>query len=58
MQKKMNPNIDLEDMAYLTRWRPQDNTKGKQEQNEKDQEIAKANAGATKSELEIGQQKE
>lgn len=54
----MNPNIDLEDMAYLTRWRPQDNTKGKQEQNEKDQEIAKTNAGATKSELEIGQQKE
>ena len=37
MQRKMNPNTDSQDMAYMRRGRPQETEKGTQEQNEESQ---------------------
>uniref|UniRef100_A0A2K6KPX2 Small ribosomal subunit protein eS24 n=1 Tax=Rhinopithecus bieti TaxID=61621 RepID=A0A2K6KPX2_RHIBE len=54
--KKMNPNIDLQDMACMRRKDLKKATKGTQEQNEESQGTAKANVGAGKSELEIESQ--
>lgn len=52
----MNPDIDLRDMACTRRpWKTEEGT---QERDEERQDAAKANAGATESELETGHQKE